>query len=95
MLSLIPQVNRSLRAPLASQLIFMPGGTATAAVATVTQQQPQHQQQQQQQQENKSTFPSTPSENDQVRKFRKKKQVRKKGILMNWDFKCPTQYVCT
>uniref|UniRef100_H3CRJ3 Polyhomeotic homolog 1 n=1 Tax=Tetraodon nigroviridis TaxID=99883 RepID=H3CRJ3_TETNG len=34
-------VNRSLRAPLASQLIFMPGGTATAAVATVAQTQPQ------------------------------------------------------
>ncbi|CAL8247362.1 unnamed protein product [Lota lota] len=57
------RVNRSLRAPLAPQLIFMPGGTATAAVATVTQQQPQ---QQQQQQEIKPTFPSTPSENDQV-----------------------------
>ena len=83
MLSLIPQVNRSLRAPLASQLIFMPGGTATAAVATVTQQQPQHQQQQQQQQqqqENKSTFPSTPSENDQVRKFRKKNRLEKKAF---------------
>ncbi|KAJ8392875.1 hypothetical protein AAFF_G00070790 [Aldrovandia affinis] len=39
------RVNR--RAPLASQLIFMPGGTATAAVATVAQHQPQQQQQQQ------------------------------------------------
>uniref|UniRef100_A0A3B4A8Z5 Polyhomeotic homolog 1 n=1 Tax=Periophthalmus magnuspinnatus TaxID=409849 RepID=A0A3B4A8Z5_9GOBI len=35
------RVNRSLRAPLASQFIFMPGGTATATVATVTQAQPQ------------------------------------------------------
>ncbi|KAM3596201.1 uncharacterized protein V6R79_010232 [Siganus canaliculatus] len=39
------RVNRSLRAPISSQLIFMPGSTATAAVATVTQQQPQPQQQ--------------------------------------------------
>ncbi|KAF0024192.1 hypothetical protein F2P81_022994 [Scophthalmus maximus] len=38
------RVNRSLRAPISSQLIFMPGSTATAAVATVAQQ-PQHQQQ--------------------------------------------------
>ncbi|CAJ1083074.1 polyhomeotic-like protein 1 isoform X1 [Xyrichtys novacula] len=38
------RVNRSLRAPISSQLIFMPGSTATAAVATVTQQ-PQAQQQ--------------------------------------------------
>nr|XP_020466573.1 polyhomeotic-like protein 1 isoform X3 [Monopterus albus] len=39
------RVNRSLRAPLASQLIFMPGGTATATVATVAQTQSQQQQQ--------------------------------------------------
>ncbi|XP_017283067.1 polyhomeotic-like protein 1 isoform X2 [Kryptolebias marmoratus] len=32
------RVNRSLRTPIPSQLIFMPGSTATAAVATVTQQ---------------------------------------------------------
>uniref|UniRef100_A0A4W5QI14 Polyhomeotic homolog 1 n=1 Tax=Hucho hucho TaxID=62062 RepID=A0A4W5QI14_9TELE len=58
-----PQVNRSLRAPLAaSQLIFMPGGTATAAVATVAQQQPQ---QQQQQQEVHPTS-NAQSDNDQV-----------------------------
>uniref|UniRef100_A0A672YT06 SAM domain-containing protein n=1 Tax=Sphaeramia orbicularis TaxID=375764 RepID=A0A672YT06_9TELE len=38
------RVNRSLRAPISPQLIFMPGSTATAAVATVTQQ-PQTQQQ--------------------------------------------------
>ncbi|XP_024861535.1 polyhomeotic-like protein 1 isoform X2 [Kryptolebias marmoratus] len=38
------RVNRSLRAPLASQLIFMPGGT-TATVAAVAQTQQQQQQQ--------------------------------------------------
>ncbi|XP_023844204.1 polyhomeotic-like protein 1 [Salvelinus sp. IW2-2015] len=57
------RVNRSLRAPLAaSQLIFMPGGTATAAVATVAQQQPQQQQQQQE------VHPASnaQSDNDQV-----------------------------
>ncbi|XP_071029262.1 polyhomeotic-like protein 1 isoform X2 [Oncorhynchus clarkii lewisi] len=57
------RVNRSLRAPLAaSQLIFMPGGTATAAVATVAQQQPQQQQQQQ------GVHPTSnaQSDNDQV-----------------------------
>ncbi|KAF4103048.1 polyhomeotic-like protein 1 [Onychostoma macrolepis] len=56
------RVNRSLRAPLTPQLIFMPGGTATAAVATVAQQQPQ----QQQQQETAPTSSSNQSDNDQV-----------------------------
>ncbi|XP_032374535.1 polyhomeotic-like protein 1 isoform X2 [Etheostoma spectabile] len=52
------RVNRSLRAPLASQLIFMPGGTATVA-----QTQPQQQQQQQQHE----VAPTTAqSDNDQV-----------------------------
>ncbi|KAI4896899.1 hypothetical protein NFI96_031608, partial [Prochilodus magdalenae] len=66
------RVNRSsLRAPLTPQLIFMPGGTATAAVATVTQQQPQQQpqqqqQQQQQQQEVPPSSSSNQSDNDQV-----------------------------
>ncbi|XP_052434988.1 polyhomeotic-like protein 1 isoform X2 [Carassius gibelio] len=54
------RVNRSLRAPLTPQLIFMPGGTATAAVATVAQQQPQ------QQQEAAPTSSSNQSDNDQV-----------------------------
>ncbi|XP_059424075.1 polyhomeotic-like protein 1 isoform X2 [Carassius carassius] len=54
------RVNRSLRAPLTPQLIFMPGGTATAAVATVAQQQPQ------QQQETAPTSSSNQSDNDQV-----------------------------
>uniref|UniRef100_UPI003AAD6802 polyhomeotic-like protein 1 isoform X1 n=1 Tax=Centroberyx gerrardi TaxID=166262 RepID=UPI003AAD6802 len=66
------RVNRSLRAPLASQLIFMPGGTATATVATVAQQQTQQQQQQQQQpqqQQQQEVPPSTAtaqSDSDQV-----------------------------
>ncbi|XP_046884716.1 polyhomeotic-like protein 1 isoform X2 [Hypomesus transpacificus] len=63
------RVNRSLRAPMASQLIFMPGGTATAAVATVTQQQPQQQQQQQQQAQLTDAPPtssSVQSDSDQV-----------------------------
>ncbi|XP_061631433.1 polyhomeotic-like protein 1 isoform X2 [Phyllopteryx taeniolatus] len=57
------RVNRSLRAPLASQLIFMPGGTATATVTTVAQTQ---QQQQQQQQTEAPTSASAQSDNDQV-----------------------------
>ncbi|XP_062277756.1 polyhomeotic-like protein 1 [Scomber scombrus] len=60
------RVNRSLRAPLASQLIFMPGGTATATVATVAQTQPQQQQQQQPQHEVAPTTASAQSDNDQV-----------------------------
>ncbi|XP_059364034.1 polyhomeotic-like protein 1 isoform X2 [Carassius carassius] len=54
------RVNRSLRAPLTPQLIFMPGGTATAAVATVAQQQ-----QSQQQQETVPTSSSNQPDNDQ------------------------------
>lgn len=60
------RVNRSLRAPLTPQLIFMPGGTATATVATVAQTQPQQQPQQQQQQEATPTSSSSQSDNDQV-----------------------------
>ncbi|KAG7474851.1 polyhomeotic 1 [Solea senegalensis] len=59
------RVNRSLRAPLASQLIFMPGGTATATVTTVAQTQPQQPQQQQQQQHDVAPT-SAQSDNDQV-----------------------------
>ncbi|KAF1388065.1 hypothetical protein PFLUV_G00086380 [Perca fluviatilis] len=51
------RVNRSLRAPLASQLIFMPGGTATVA---------QTQQQQQQQQQHEIAPTTAQSDNDQV-----------------------------
>ncbi|XP_015226285.1 PREDICTED: polyhomeotic-like protein 1 [Cyprinodon variegatus] len=57
------RVNRSLRAPLAPQLIFMPGGT-TAAVATVAQTQAQPQQQQQH--DAASTTTSAQSDSDQV-----------------------------
>uniref|UniRef100_A0A6Q2YJ08 Polyhomeotic homolog 1 n=1 Tax=Esox lucius TaxID=8010 RepID=A0A6Q2YJ08_ESOLU len=58
------RVNRSLRSPLSSQLIFMPSSTATAAVATVTQQpQTPHQQQQQ---EVPPTSSSNQSDIDQV-----------------------------
>ncbi|KAM8870049.1 polyhomeotic-like protein 1 isoform 2-T2 [Spinachia spinachia] len=56
------RVNRSLRAPLAPQLIFMPGGTAT--VTTVAQTQPQ--QQQQQRHEVTPTPAGVQSDNDQV-----------------------------
>uniref|UniRef100_A0A3Q3KKW5 Polyhomeotic homolog 1 n=1 Tax=Mastacembelus armatus TaxID=205130 RepID=A0A3Q3KKW5_9TELE len=56
------RVNRPLRAP---QLIFMPGGTATATVATVAQTQPQQQQQQQQHEVAPNTA-SAQSDNDQV-----------------------------
>lgn len=59
----LPQVNRSLRAPISSQLIFMPGNTATAAVATVTQ---QPQAQQQQQEVTPSSSASSQLDNDQV-----------------------------
>nr|XP_061789407.1 polyhomeotic-like protein 1 [Nerophis lumbriciformis] len=52
------RVNRSLRAPLASQLIFMPGGTATATVATVAQTQ--------QQQTEAPTSANAQSDSDQV-----------------------------
>ncbi|KAM4735882.1 polyhomeotic-like protein 1 isoform 2-T2 [Anableps anableps] len=57
------RVNRSLRNPLTSQLIFMPGGT-TAAVATVAQTQAQPQQQQQH--DTASTTTSAQADNDQV-----------------------------
>lgn len=55
------RVNRSLRAPLASQFIFMPSGTATATVATVNQTPPQ-----QQQHDATPANGSSQSDNDQV-----------------------------
>lgn len=54
------RVHRSPRAPLASQFIFMPGGTATATVATVAQAKPQ------QQHEATPANGSSQSDNDQV-----------------------------
>lgn len=61
--TILYQVNRSLRTPLSSQLIFMPSGTATAAVATVTQQQTQ----QHQQHEVTPVSSNSQSDTDQVR----------------------------
>ncbi|KAF7645150.1 hypothetical protein LDENG_00209100 [Lucifuga dentata] len=57
------RVNRSLRAPISSQLIFMPGSTTTAAVATITQ---QPQAPQQQQEVTPTSSSSSQSDNNQV-----------------------------
>ncbi|XP_069372453.1 polyhomeotic-like protein 1 isoform X1 [Paralichthys olivaceus] len=75
------RVNRSLRAPISSQLIFMPGNTATAAVATVTQQ-PQAPQQQQQQQPEATTTSSSSSQsdNDQVQNLAMRGVTSPKGV---------------
>ncbi|XP_063754935.1 polyhomeotic-like protein 1 isoform X2 [Eleginops maclovinus] len=67
------RVNRSLRAPISSQLIFMPGNTATAAVATVTQQ-PQAQQQE------ATTTSSSQSDNDQVQNLAMRGVSGPKGV---------------
>ncbi|XP_019108708.1 polyhomeotic-like protein 1 isoform X3 [Larimichthys crocea] len=72
------RVNRSLRAPISSQLIFMPGNTATAAVATVTQQ-PQAQQQQQQEVTPTSSA-SSQSDNDQVQNLAMRGVSGTKGV---------------
>ncbi|XP_028281790.1 polyhomeotic-like protein 1 isoform X3 [Parambassis ranga] len=75
------RVNRSLRAPISSQLIFMPGSTATAAVATVTQQsQAQQQQQQQQQEVAPASSCSSQSENDQVQNLAMRGVSSPKGV---------------
>uniref|UniRef100_A0A3B3QWT4 Polyhomeotic homolog 1 n=1 Tax=Paramormyrops kingsleyae TaxID=1676925 RepID=A0A3B3QWT4_9TELE len=66
------RVNRSLRTPLSSQLIFMPSGTATAAVATVTQQQAQ----QHQQHEVTPVSSNSQSDTDQVRALKYPHQSR-------------------
>nr|XP_020471101.1 polyhomeotic-like protein 1 [Monopterus albus] len=71
------RVNRSLRAPISSQLIFMPGSTATAAVATVTQQ-PQAQQQQQEVTATSST--SSQSDTDQVQNLAMRGVTSPKGV---------------
>ncbi|KAM9838566.1 polyhomeotic-like protein 1 [Aulostomus maculatus] len=57
------RVNRSLRAPISSQLIFMPGNTATAAMATVTQQPPGPKQQTE---VGPNSSPCSQTDNDQV-----------------------------
>ncbi|XP_070777995.1 polyhomeotic-like protein 1 [Enoplosus armatus] len=71
------RVNRSLRAPISSQLIFMPGSTATAAVATVTQ---QPQAQQQQQEVTPTSSSSSQSDNDQVQNLAMRGVSSPKGI---------------
>uniref|UniRef100_A0A8C8K5W4 Polyhomeotic-like protein 1 n=1 Tax=Oncorhynchus tshawytscha TaxID=74940 RepID=A0A8C8K5W4_ONCTS len=71
------RVNRSLRSPLSSQLIFMPGSTATTAMATVTQ---QPQTQQQQQREDTPTSSSNQSDNDQVQNLALRCVSSPKGV---------------
>ncbi|KAM9340384.1 polyhomeotic-like protein 1 [Symphorus nematophorus] len=71
------RVNRSLRAPISSQLIFMPGSTATAAVATVTQ---QPQAQQQQQEVTPTSSSSSQSDNDQVQNLAMRGVSSTKGV---------------
>lgn len=71
------RVNRSLRTPIPSQLIFMPGSTATTAVATVAQQ-PQAQQQQQEVPPTSSS--SSQSDNDQVQNLAMRGVSGPKGV---------------
>ncbi|XP_026012440.1 polyhomeotic-like protein 1 isoform X3 [Astatotilapia calliptera] len=71
------RVNRSLRTPIPSQLIFMPGSTATTAVATVAQQ-PQAQQQQQEVPPTSSS--SSQSDNDQVQNLAMRGLSGPKGV---------------
>ncbi|XP_041665120.1 polyhomeotic-like protein 1 isoform X2 [Cheilinus undulatus] len=71
------RVNRSLRAPISSQLIFMPGSTATAAVATVTQ---QPQAQQQQQEVTPTSSSGGQSDNDQVQNLAMRGVSSPKGV---------------
>ncbi|KAM4539510.1 polyhomeotic-like protein 1 isoform 2-T2 [Odontesthes bonariensis] len=71
------RVNRSLRAPIPSQLIFMPGSTATAAVATVAQ---QPQTQQQKQEVTPTSSSSSQSDNDQVQNLAMRGVSASKGV---------------
>ncbi|XP_034561611.1 polyhomeotic-like protein 1 isoform X2 [Notolabrus celidotus] len=71
------RVNRSLRAPISSQLIFMPGSTATAAVATVTQ---QPQAQQQEATPASSSSSGSHSDNDQVQNLAMRGMSGPKGV---------------
>ncbi|KAM4725955.1 polyhomeotic-like protein 1 isoform 2-T2 [Anableps anableps] len=70
------RVNRSLRPPISSQLIFMPGSTATAAVATVAQQ-PQSQQQQE---VTPASSSSGQSDNDQAQNLAIRGVSSPKGV---------------
>ncbi|XP_058474570.1 polyhomeotic-like protein 1 isoform X2 [Solea solea] len=75
------RVNRSLRAPISSQLIFMPGNTATTAVATITQQQqPQAQQQQPEVTPPTSSSISCHSDNEQVQNLAMRGVACLKGV---------------
>ncbi|XP_062265932.1 polyhomeotic-like protein 1 isoform X1 [Platichthys flesus] len=66
------RVNRSLRTPISSQLIFMPGSSATAAVATVTTQQPP---------EATTTSPSSSqADSDQVQNLAMRGVTSPKGV---------------
>ncbi|XP_035038464.2 polyhomeotic-like protein 1 [Hippoglossus stenolepis] len=71
------RVNRSLRAPISSQLIFMPGSTATAAVATVTTQQ---QAQQQQPEATTTSSSSSLADNDQAQNLAMRGVTSPKGV---------------
>uniref|UniRef100_A0A3Q3N8I2 Polyhomeotic-like protein 1 n=1 Tax=Mastacembelus armatus TaxID=205130 RepID=A0A3Q3N8I2_9TELE len=71
------RVNRSLRAPISSQLIFMPGSTATAAMATVAQ---QPQAQQQQQEVTPTSSASSQSDTDQVQNLAMRGVTSPKGV---------------
>ncbi|XP_061597486.1 polyhomeotic-like protein 1 isoform X2 [Cololabis saira] len=71
------RVNRSLRAPIPSQLIFMPGGAATAAMATVAQ---QPQTQQQETAPSSSSGSQIPSDNDQVQNLAIRGVSSPKGV---------------
>ncbi|KAM6899717.1 polyhomeotic-like protein 1 [Xenentodon cancila] len=71
------RVNRSLRAPIPSQLIFMPGGAATAAMATVTQ---QPQTQQQEVAPSSSSNSQITSDNDQVQNLAIRGVSSPKGV---------------
>ncbi|XP_031732380.1 polyhomeotic-like protein 1 isoform X3 [Anarrhichthys ocellatus] len=71
------RVNRSLRAPISSQLIFMPGNTAAAAVATVTQ---QPQALQQKQEVTPTSSSSGQSDNDQAQNLAMRGVSSLKGV---------------
>ncbi|MEQ2161170.1 hypothetical protein GOODEAATRI_007102, partial [Goodea atripinnis] len=70
------RVNRSLRTPIPSQLIFMPGSTATAAMATVAQQ-PQTQQQQE---VTPASSSSSQTDNDQAQNLAVRGVSSPKGV---------------
>ncbi|XP_041867554.1 polyhomeotic-like protein 1 isoform X2 [Melanotaenia boesemani] len=82
------RVNRSLRAPIPSQLIFMPGSTATAAVATVAQQ-PQTQQQQE---GTPASSSSSQSDNEQAQNLAMRGVSSPKGVGVKTEAQERTAY---